>query len=110
MGLKTNNCYIKSLNYTFPTAYAILERLDLQGTRGTAVFAIQQTREMAKKNQPFETVFVEFEWDRKENPIVSAYNAAKTQVHKKMRRAEGTNETIVEVELGILYGWQDDIV
>ena len=106
MGLKTTNFFSKSLNYIFPSGYAILKDLVLNGNRGTAYFVVQQTREDAETHTPFEKVHVDFDWDRNENPVVAAYKAAKSEVIKKQNEATGEETT----EYGVLYAWQDDIV
>lgn len=109
MGLKTTNYSIKKLGITLPTAYAILKDIKVVNNRGLATFVIQVTRENATSLEAIDTVAVEFEFNRNENPVETAYNTVK-----------GTREDWVYDETkGVavkqtlpqpLHGWVDDIV
>lgn len=109
MGLKTTNYKVKELGITLPNAYALLKDIKVVSNRGVATFNIQSTRETAMELKPIETVAVEFTFDRKENPVETAYKAVK-----------GTREDWVYDEEKDTYakqtvpqplnGWEDDIV
>ena len=93
MGLKTTNYVSKSTGITLPTAYAVLTNLIIEANnQARAIFAVQSTRENAKNYRPIDVVQVYFTWDRKTDPAKMAYEAAKNK------------------ELGVLYGWENDIV
>ena len=106
MGLKTTNYVSKSTGITLPTAYARIKDLVLNGHNGRAIFAIQSTREAVENYQAIDKVEVHFVWDRKSNPVVQAYEAAKVQTIEKHN--DETGETVIEN--GVLFGWKDDIV
>ncbi len=112
MGLKTENYYQKDIDLLLPVAYATLG--DLVVNRYTnnvrAVFLIQANRENTMSKKPLDEVTVRFTWDRKTDPVKMAYDFAKTETIVVEKQDEITGEMITTVELGKLYGWQDDIV
>lgn len=112
MGLKTENYYNKDTDQLLPIAYASIG--DLVVNRHTnkvrAIFLIQATRENSLTKKPLDEVKIEFVWDRKSNPVEVAYEVAKTQTIIKENENEITGQPITSVELGKLYGWQDDIL
>lgn len=108
MGLKTTNYVSKSTGITLPTAYARIKDLVLNGNNGRAIFAIQSTREAVENYQAIDKVEVRFTWDRKNNPVKMAYEAAKAET-RTVERYDENGEVVVNTEHGTLYGWQDDI-
>ena len=112
MGLKTTNYYNKDTDQLLPVAYASIG--DLVVNRYTnnvrAIFLIQATRENSLTKKSLDEAKVEFVWDRKSDPAKMAYEVAKTQTIIKENKNETTGEMITTVELGKLYGWQDDFV
>lgn len=91
MGLKISNYEVKSMGVTLPEAYAIIKNIEIRGDKGSAMFAVQTTRERALTMAPIKSVRVEFEVDRTTNAYVTAYQTA---------IAEG----------GKFEGWEGDIV
>lgn len=111
MGLKTTNYVSKSTGITLPTAYAVLTNLIIEtDNRVRAIFAVQASRENAKNFKAIDKVEIYFTWDRKSNPVVMAYETAKTEVKQVERYIEATDETLKGTENGTLYGWENDIV
>lgn len=112
MGLKTTNYYQKETDLLLPVAYAALG--DLVVNRYTnnvrAIFLIQATRENSLTKKPLDEVTVRFNWDRKSDPAKMAYEIAKTETIVVEKPDEITGEMTTTVELGKLYGWQDDFV
>lgn len=112
MGLKTENYYQKEIDLLLPVAYAAIG--DLVVNRYTnnvrAIFLIQASRENSLTKKPLGEVTVQFTWDRKSDPVKMAYELAKTQTFLVEKQDETTGEMITTVELGKLYGWQDDFV
>ncbi len=109
MGLKTTNYYVKDLGITLPTAYAIVKDLKIEGNRGVAIFAIQSDRANATALKPIETVRVTFEFNRKENPVETAYMTAKS-TKEEIVYDEIRQENVKQVVPQPLYGWNNDIV
>lgn len=124
MGLKTTNYEIKRMDITVPTAYAMIENLEVRGDRGRAEFVIRSARQPAKMNC-YGRVRVEFEVDRNESPYVTAYKAAKATHTKMVRnpdmkyitdergrkvRDPETPEKIEVTVPGPFTGWEDDII
>ena len=114
MGLQTTNYEVKKLGITLPNAYAVVHKLTVDGESGTAEFHVQTSRENAFAKEPIEKVFVSFEVERDENPLVQAYTAAKAV--KMVKRwvpienaSNGVSLQDVEVQMPF-YGWEDDIV
>lgn len=111
MGLKTENYVSKSMGVELPVAYAVLTNLIIEtDDRARAIFAIQASREATKLYKPLDKVEVRFIWDRKTDPAKLAYETAKTETILVEEYDKETGETTQFVELGVLYGWQDDIV
>ena len=112
MGLKTTNYYQKDTDQLLPVAYASIGDLVVNRytNKARAIFLIQATRENSLTKKPLDEVQIDFVWDRKSNPAEVAYELAKTQTFIAESKNEVTGETITSVELGKLYGWQDDIV
>ena len=112
MGLKTTNYYQKDTDQLLPVAYASIG--DLVVNRYTnnvrAIFLIQATRENSLTKKPLDEARIEFVWDRKSDPVKTAYELAKTQTFVVEKTDEITGKPITTFELGKLYGWQDDIV
>ena len=109
MGLKTKNYVSKSTGIVLPEAYAVLRTLVIEADNSArAVFAIQASRENAEKYTPLDKVEVRFTWDRKIDPAMAAYSAAKVQVITKDEYKDGSVETVTEH--GTLYGWENDII
>lgn len=112
MGLKTTNYYQKDTDQLLPVAYASIG--DLVVNRYTnnvrAIFLIQTTRENSLGKKPLDEAKIEFVWDRKSDPVKTAYEIAKKQTFVVETPNEITGEKNPTVELGKLYGWQDDIV
>lgn len=109
MGLKTTNYAIKELGITLPNAYALLKDIKVVNNRGVATFNIQSTRETATELKPIETVAVEFVFDRKENPVETAYKAVKG-TRKDWVYDEEKGYAIQQTVRQPLYGWEDDII
>ena len=111
MGLKTTNYVSKSTGLTLPEAYAVLTNLIIEtDNRARAIFAIQASRENAKNYKAIDKVEIYFTWDRKSNPVVMAYETAKTEIKVGRAYNEQLSMEVDETELGVLYGWQDDIL
>ena len=111
MGLKTTNYVSKSTGLVLPEAYAVLTNLIIEtDNRARAIFAVQASREATKRYKALDKVEVHFTWDRKSNPVVQAYETAKSEVKKFEHYNEVTGETLTGTEDGILFGWQDDIL
>ena len=111
MGLKTTNYVSKSTGLTLPEAYAVLTNLIIEtDNRSRAIFAVQASRENAKNYKALDKVEIYFIWDRKSNPVVMAYETAKTQIKVSRVYNEQLAMEVDETELGVLYGWQDDIL
>ncbi len=113
MGLKTTNFYIKRFDLALPTAYAKLRTLVLNSD-GTvnSTFSIQQSRLHCEKYDAIDVVKVTSKtvWDRTIPLEKFAYDTAKTEIITQEVTNEETGEPTTAVELGTLYGWQDDIV
>lgn len=111
MGLKTTNYVSKSTGLMLPEAYAVLGDLvvNRKSNNARAVFLIQANRENAENYKPLDEVTVYFKWDRKTDPAKMAYETAKTET-KTIERYDGHEKSVSEIEYGVLYGWQDDIV
>lgn len=93
MGLKTNNYSVDNINLTLPTAYAQITHLsvDLNGN-ASAIFSIQQNRDMISTSEAIETKHIRCSID-KEQPIhAQVYTMAKESIF------EGWEDDIVEVE------------
>lgn len=111
MGLKTTNYVSKGTGQVLPVAYAVLRNLIIEkDNRVRAIFAIQSSREATKMYNPIDKVELWFNWDRKTDPAKMAYDTAKTETKNVEKTNEITGETVEMVELGTLYGWQDDFV
>ena len=111
MGLKTTNYVSKSTGLILPEAYAVLTNLIVEkDNRTRAIFAIQASRTAAKSYKALDTVEIHFEWDRKSDPAKLAYEFAKTETKTAEDFDKATGTITKKVELGVLYGWQDDIV
>lgn len=108
MGFKKTNYEVKKLGITLPEAYAIIRNLKIDGENGYAEIVVQSTRETTKMFTPFEVVRVDFKVNRKENPFVTAYNAAKAQKTVKMFNTE-THQAEDKVVNMPFYDWTDDI-
>ena len=112
MGLKATNYVSKSTGLVLPDAYAVLTNLIVESNNSArAIFAVQSSRENAQTYRALDKVEVRFMWDRKSNPVVMAYEAAKVQV--ELETEYNPNGTVKErkvKEYGTLYGWEDDIV
>ena len=109
MGLKTTNYEVKELGIVLPNAYALLKDIKVVNNRGIATFNIQSTRETATELKPIETVAVEFIFDRKENPVETAYKAVKS-TRKAWVYDEEKGCAIQQTVQQPLYGWEDDII
>lgn len=101
MGLKTTNYTIEELGITLPNAYAYISNLSVYGEKGRADFVVQTSRDSAIKLQPLKTVSIEFDVDRNENPLVTAYRYA-----KNIRTYQKGIHTMTETMP--FYGWEDD--
>lgn len=111
MGLKTEKYVSKSMGVELPVAYAVLTNLIIEtDDRARAIFAIQASREATKLYKPLDKVEIRFTWDRKTDPAKLAYETAKAETILVEEYNEETGETTQSVELGVLYGWKDDIV
>ena len=107
MGLITTNYEVKTLGIELPTAYAIVSRLNVDGTNGLAEFHIQTSREAALTKEPIEKVNVAFTVERDKNPLEQAYIASKAT--KTIKRWVNGELRSVEVA-GVFAEWEDDIV
>lgn len=115
MGKYTTNYSVPNMDHTLETAYAVIRDLTIRGSRGTAVIAIQKTRELALKGAPFQTIKFEFDIDRNESPYITAYKKASEGTTYKETYFENPDEDILPIEVevkkgGPLYGWEDDII
>lgn len=109
MGLKKANYEIKELGLTLPTAYAIINRIEIVGSVGVAELFIQNSpRKNAIELKPLRRELVHFEVERNENPYLTAYKAAKG-IFKEYNPQTGE---FVEVqrENAPFKDWIDDIV
>ena len=105
MGLINTN--YKVLNTT-TTAYAAISKLVIEGASGYAIFTISDVRENAIRGNGIKNVRIDFNVSRNENPFITAYNAAKTEIHTITNMVNGE---LVEVEeKGTLNDWKDNIV
>jgi len=108
MGLKTNNYVSKSTGIVLPEAYAGLTNLIVEkDNRVRAIFGIQSSRTCLSQYTPIDTYEINFEWDRKTDPAVMAYEQAKTEIKNITKVDETTGEEIPTIELGLLYDWED---
>lgn len=83
MGLKTNDYNVIDINLTLPTAYAQITNLsvDLKGM-ASAIFSIQQNRDMISENEAIETKHIRC-LINKEQPIHGQiYTEAKKSIFK----------------------------
>lgn len=105
MGLKKKNYTVENFGVTLPEAYAVIEDLQIQGTRGTAVFKVQSApRDNAFNLTAYETVCVYFDYtDRTKNPFEVAYEAAK-------KTGELDTDAKMYRKIGYFADWEDDIV
>ena len=110
MGLKKTNYEIADIGVTLETAYAIIHRLEIVGTKGVAEFYIQKDpRVNAISLKPLKRQIVRFNVKRSENPFVTAYETAKGTYTVFERNPE--THIIEEVEKPMPFnGWEDDIV
>lgn len=109
MGLKKNNYEVKDLGLTLETAYAVIHRLEVDGTHGVAEFYIQNSpRDNAFNLKPLERKVITFEVNREENPFTTAYNTAKGTYTVKEYDEETIEPKDLEVP-NIFYGWEDDL-
>lgn len=110
MGLKKTNYEIADIGVTLDTAYAIIHRLEIIGTKGVAEFYIQrEPRVNALSLKPLKRVIIRFNVKRSENPFVTAYETAKGTYTVFERNPE--THIIEEVEKPMPFnGWEDDIV
>ena len=110
MGLKTTNYEIADIGVTLETAYAIIHRLEIVGTKGVAEFYIQKDpRVNAISLKPLKREIVCFNVKRSENPFVTAYETAKGTYTVLERNPE--THKMEEVEKPMPFnGWEDDIV
>lgn len=90
MGLKTNNYNVNDINLVLPTAYAQITHLsvDLKGI-ASAIFSIQQNRDMISENNAIETKHIRCLID-KEQPV--------------------HGQIYIEAKKSIFKDWEDDIV
>ncbi|MGN0819831.1 MAG: hypothetical protein ACI4M6_05490 [Christensenellaceae bacterium] len=117
MGLKTTNYEIKKLGIVVPEAYAIIQNIEIHGSKGKAEFIIQSTRETTKTKQPLEKFYIDFSINRNENPYITAYNTAKG-TYKKIVKTKFEDEETGRIKLknieqdvpNRLHGWEDDII
>lgn len=114
MGKYTTNYSIPNMDHTLETAYAVIRDLTIRGSRGTAVIAIQKTRELALNGAPFQTIKFEFDINRNESPYITAYKKASEEITYKEKYFENPEDMLpTEIEVkkgGPLYGWEDDII
>lgn len=110
MGLKKTNYEIADIGVTLETAYAIIHRLEIIGTKGVAEFYIQkEPRANALSLKPLKRQIVRFNVKRSENPFVTAYETAKG-TYTALEYNHETHKT-EEVEKPMPFnGWEDDIV
>lgn len=110
MGLKTTNYEIKEIGMVLPNAYALLYEMRLCGHSGTATFHVQASpRTNALSLKPLKSVMVNFEWDRRLNPVEAAYAEAKAMRYKKTW--DSAEKKYIDVEAPQpFYGWEDDII
>jgi hypothetical protein len=114
MGLKTTNYEVKKLGITLPEAYAIVKDLEVHGTSGYAIIAVQSSRENADKvvkgqMQALEEKRVDFVVNRDANDRATAYEAAKKE--KTTRRMNRETRKMEEVVIDEMFkDWEDDIV
>lgn len=114
MGLKTTNYEVKGKGIILPEAYAIVKDLTVRGTHGTAIIAVQTSRENCQKvvdgtMEAIEEVRIEFIINRDENDRATAYEKSKSQREGKRWNAEmNKSEPILINEP--FYGWEDDII
>lgn len=108
MGLTKTNYTVKTIELTLPRVYAVIKDLKINGNIGTAAFYIQTTRDNAFNKQPIEIKNFQFNVNRNENPYVTAYEAAKSQIEYEETDAQGN--TVKRTFKNIFYGWEDDII
>lgn len=113
MGLKTTNYVSKSTGLVLPEAYAAIRKISVDLGIGSALLAIQTSRERAldKSYKAVDEVHINFTWDRKTDPAKMAYEAAKTQaVWETEYNKDGSVKARKIKEYGVLYGWDNDFV
>lgn len=83
---------LKTTNYkNMPIAYAIIDKIYVNKNKVGVIFGVYESREQSQQYNSVETKSISFDWDRKTDIAVQAYNIAKG-------------------EKGIFEGWQDEIV
>lgn len=101
--LKKENYEVKG--FVLPVAYAMAQ---VDTTREVATFYIGASREKLLNGEYIEKKNLHFNWDRKENPVVSAYNEAKgCKIVKQIDFETGLEKETTQ--FGIFFGWVDDI-
>lgn len=109
MGLKKQNYEIKELGLTLPSAYAIIHRLEVDGSKGVAEFYVQNSpRENALTLEPFKREVIYFDVDRNESPFITAYKEAQKVTTETYTDEYGEEKTIVHK--APFADWTDDIV
>ena len=103
MGLKKLDYIIEENGLLLPEAYAYVRSIRIDGDKGVAEISVQSSREKAINLVALKTVRIEFYVNRNENPFVTVYNLAKSEVEVRI------SEDIVEKVKMPFYGWEDDI-
>lgn len=86
MGLTKQNYKVKDTPFTLENAYALIKSMTIEGNVGVAHFVVHDSREHCLTLKPIEEVNIKFDFNRNENPYVTAYRKA----------TEGSSETYVD--------------
>lgn len=117
MGLYKKNYEVKELGITLPEAFAIVRKIEREGSGGMAELWVHASRENAKMLKFLERKLVPFTCADGDNPYEAAYSAAvapheiKTHKQKKVIAEDGTETWEDEEITKIMYyfdGWTRD--
>lgn len=118
MGLKKENYEVKDLGIVIPTAYAVVRKIERQGSGVYAELWVHNSRENALNKNALEKHSVSFSIKDGENPTAAAYKEAimrhkYTNYTYEKEIVDGEEKEVrkeIEVESpAILDGWEDDI-
>jgi hypothetical protein len=106
MGLKTTNYQVAETGVVLPTAVAIAQ---IDTKNNVAIFNIAINREYALAGKTVKQVRIPCEFDRNENPFITAYRTAtQPRLVKRVNEMTGLEEEVNEIPY--FNKWQDDRV
>lgn len=108
MGLKTTDYLVKKFGITIPNAYAVVNKLSVDGDNAIAEFHVQTNRQRAFDEEPIETVTVSFKINRSGNLFAQAYEVAKGVKQERVWGAALGKINLIDTPMPF-YGWEDDI-